>query len=152
MKLSRFRYGIRSVVWTTLFLTAMTSVHAQGGPPGRGPGQPDMQTIHSLLAANTKIKRTVKNLPNGIEAVTESSDPNVAKKIQEHVAGMKWRLEKQQPIRRGDPLFAAIFENAEKFTLVITNTKNGVKISETSDDAYAVKLLQAHAKAVSHFC
>jgi hypothetical protein len=39
-----------------------TPVYAQGGP-----NQPDMQTIHKLFADNKKIKRTVKNIPGGIE-------------------------------------------------------------------------------------
>jgi YHS domain-containing protein len=50
-----------------------------------------------------------------------------------------------------DPLFAVLFQNADKVKMTVENTKTGVKITETSEDAYVVKLLQTHAKAVSGF-
>ncbi len=133
-------------------LLASVAVWAQGGPPpDRGPGAPDMKTIHQLFANNTTIKRNVKNLPNGIEAVTESTDPKMVKLLQEHVAAMKKRLEKKEPIRQWDPLFAVLFEHADKVKMTIIPTKMGVKIVETSKDAYVVKLLQSHSQAVSGF-
>ena len=52
----------------------------------------DMDLVHDLLANNTKIKRTVTNLPNGIRTVTESDDPTVAQAIKAHVASMSQRL------------------------------------------------------------
>ena len=93
----------------------------------------------------------MKNLPNGVEALTESSDPKIVALLQEHVAAMKVRLEKKWPMRMWDPLFAALFQNADKVTMTVTNTKAGVKIVETSSDPYVVKLLQAHGGAVSGF-
>lgn len=123
-----------------------TLVYAQGGP-----NQPDMQTIHKLFADNKKLKRTVKNIPGGIEALTEASDPKTVALLQEHVAAMKVRLVKKQPMRMWDPLFAVLFQNADKVKMTVENTKTGVKITETSEDAYVVKLLQEHAKAVSGF-
>lgn len=123
----------------------------RGGMGMMGGGMRDMGAIHSLFSRSDTISRTVKLLPNGIEAVTESSDPKVAALLVEHVAAMKGRLEARQPIRAGDPLFAAIFENADKIKVVVTPTARGVKVVETSDDPYTVKLLQSHAKAVSDF-
>ena len=41
----------------------------------------DMDLVHELLVNNTRIKRTVTNLPNGIRTVTESDDPKVAQAI-----------------------------------------------------------------------
>ena len=116
-----------------------------------GGGMADMGTIHSLFAQSGTISRTVKILPNGIEALTESSDPQTVGLLQEHVAAMKTRLEKNQPIRQGDPLFAALFQNADKVVISVTATERGVKVIETSEDAYTVKLLQSHAQAVSDF-
>lgn len=131
---------------------AAVPVWAQGGPPpGRGPNAPDMQTIHKLFADSKKIKRTVRNLPNGIEAVTESTDPKVVKYLHEHVAAMKKRLEDKAAIRMWDPLFAVLFEHADKIKMTVTPTKAGVKVVETSEDPYVVKLLQSHAEAVSGF-
>ena len=120
-----------------------------GGKMGRG--MADMGTIHSLFAQSGTIRRTVKILPNGIEAITESSDPQTAVLLQEHVAAMKTRLERNQPIRQGDPLFAALFQNADKVEISVTATERGVQVVETSEDAYTVKLLQSHAQAVSDF-
>jgi YHS domain-containing protein/acylphosphatase len=111
----------------------------------------DMQTIHALFADNQKIKRTVKNVENGVEALTESDDPKVKAMIIEHTWAMKERLAKKQPIRQWDPLFAALFEHADKIKLEVKNTAKGVKITETSTDPYVVKLIQSHAQGVSEF-
>ena len=52
----------------------------------------DMRLVHAMLVDNTKIKRTVENLPDGIRTVTESDDPAVARAIKAHVASMETRL------------------------------------------------------------
>ncbi len=129
-----------------------------GGMMGRGQGRmqgagraDDMQTIHSLFDEHKKITRTVRNIDNGVETVTESDDPKVQAMIKEHVYAMKSRLEKKQPIRMWDPLFKALFENADKIKMEIASTPKGAKIIETSTDPYVVKLIQAHAGGVSEF-
>jgi YHS domain-containing protein len=88
---------------------------------------------------------------NGVEALTESDDPKVKAMIIEHTWAMKERLAKKQPIRQWDPLFAALFEHADKIKLEVKNTAKGVKITETSTDPYVVKLIQSHAQGVSEF-
>jgi len=45
----------------------------------------------------------------------------------------------------------AVFKNHDKIKMVVENTERGVKVTETSDDAYTVKLIQAHAVVVSKF-
>jgi hypothetical protein len=111
----------------------------------------DMRTIHALFDSHAKILRTVKHIPNGIEAVTESDDKAVRALLVEHTWAMKARLEKKQPIRMWDPLFRALFEHADKIELQIVNTAKGVRVTETSSDPYVVKLIQAHAEGVSEF-
>ena len=111
----------------------------------------DMVKIHALLGDSTKVKRTTKNIANGIRSLTESDDPKLAKLIKEHVASMQERLKDGKPIRDWDPLFAAVFEHHDKVKLVITNTKKGVSVTETSPDPQVVVLIQAHAKAVNGF-
>ncbi|MGE0104868.1 MAG: hypothetical protein AB7H86_21040 [Blastocatellales bacterium] len=123
----------------------------QGRMQGRGGNQDDMQTIHSLFDAHKNITRTVKQIPNGVETLTESDDPKVQALIKEHVWAMKERLEKKQPIRMWDPLFVALFENADKIKMDIVATAKGAKIIETSTDPYVVKLIQSHAGGVSEF-
>jgi hypothetical protein len=66
--------------------------------PGRGRGfrggmderhDEDRDVFHFLLTHHQKITRSVKELPNGVETLTESNDPEVSEKIKEHVEWMK---------------------------------------------------------------
>jgi len=134
-----------------------------GGPPwaggspwrgGRGPDamfEADREIFHSLLEDHERIRRTVTKRADGVETLTESDDPNVALAIQGHVAAMRRRVEKLQPIHMRDPLFAALFGKAGKINMQVTKTEKGVRVVETSDDPYVVKLIQAHAEVVSKF-
>lgn len=111
----------------------------------------DRAVFHGLLDDHGLVRRTVTLRDDGIEAVTESDDPRVAEAIQAHVAAMHRRLEQRQPIHMRDPLFAALFAHADQIELDVTNTPQGVRVVETSPDPYVVKLIQAHADAVSGF-
>lgn len=111
----------------------------------------DQAVFHYLLANHDKIKRTVKELPNGVETLTESETPEVAAKIKEHVEWMTVRIQKANPIRMRDPLFAEIFKHTDKITMHHEDTDKGVRVTETSNDPTVVKLIQAHAKVVSSF-
>ncbi len=130
----------------------------RGQPPRRGVGRgrderhaADREVIHFLLAHHDKITRRVKERPDGVETVTESDDPQIAAKIKEHVKWMDYRIREQKPIRRRDPLFAEIFKQTEKIDMQRTETADGVRVIETSDDPHVVRLIQAHAKVVSMF-
>lgn len=130
----------------------------QKGPPaGKGPGGKDeafvadRDTFHFMLDNHKAIKRTVKKLENGVETVTESDKPEVAKKIQEHVPAMYERLKSGKGVRYWDPLFAEAFKHGKKMKMTIENTKTGVKVVETSDEAGVVKIIQAQADVVSKF-
>jgi hypothetical protein len=130
----------------------------QKGPStGKGPGgkdaafAADRDTFHFLLENHKAIKRTVKKLDNGVETVTESDKPEVAKKIQEHVPAMYERLKSGNGVRYWDPLFAEAFKHGKKMKMTIENTKTGVKVLETSEEAGVVKIIQAHAEVVSKF-
>ena len=132
-----------------------------GGPGGMGMGRggpgrddrhdADHEVFQFLLSNHEKIKRTVTERPDGVETRTESEDPEIAKKIQEHVKWMEYRIENTNPIRMRDPLFAEIFRNTDKITMKHENTEKGVRVIETSDDPKVVALIQAHAKVVSGF-
>ena len=141
-------------------LTPADLLHAQrrgqGGPPfGRGrfdeQFQKDREDFHYLLTNHDKIRREVTNLDNGVETVTESDDAAVAKRIQVHVAAMHRRIKEVDPIHRRDPLFDAVFRRAEHVKMKVENTDQGVRVTETSDDALTVRLIQAHAQVVSLF-
>lgn len=126
--------------------TALAQGHGMGGHGG------DMDTIHSLLDHHQAITRRVVDRPDGVETWTGSDDPAVAALIREHVRQMDARLGSGRPIRRWDPLFAEIFEHADAITMEIEDTETGVRVVETSDDPYVVRLIQQHAhRAVSEF-
>ena len=125
-------------------------------PPGKGKGKDaaffaDRDVFHYLLANRADIRRTVKNLTNGVKTVTESDKPEVAAKVREHVAAMHKRVKEGKGIHYRDPLFAELFRHYDKITMTVEKTEKGVKVTETSDDPYVVKLIQAHAAVVTKF-
>jgi hypothetical protein len=111
----------------------------------------DMELFHYLLANRDKITREVTNLPNGIDTMTRSGDPEVAAKLKAHVASMLKRMEEGRPIHARDPLFAELFRNAKKVTVKYEPFAEGVHVVETSEDDYTVKLLHEHGRVVSLF-
>jgi len=134
----------------------------QGQPQGnqmRGHGaeqhddrhEADHEVFQFLLTNHEKIKRTVKDLPNGVETFTQSDSPEIASKIQEHVEWMTVRIKETNPIRMRDPLFAEIFKHTDKIKMHHEETEKGVRVVETSEDPYVVKLIQSHAQVVSGF-
>ncbi|MCA9248209.1 MAG: hypothetical protein KDA42_13870 [Planctomycetales bacterium] len=124
-----------------------------GGPGGQNDPNfaKDRDLFHQLLSNHDKIQRSVKRLDNGVETLTESDDPQVAKAIQMHVESMYGRVEENRPIHRRDPLFDVIFQHADELEMHVEKTPNGVRVRETSQNPYAVKLIQAHAEVVSLF-
>lgn len=137
---------------TGFVATASLVVQAQGMGMGMGPeNRKDMAAIHGLLGDHRKITRKVTKLKDGVETLTESKDPKVAAKIQEHALAMQKRLKEGRPIRMWDPLFAELFENHAKIKMVVTKTKEGVSVKESSTDPYTVTLIQWHAEGVNGF-
>ena len=160
------RKYVSVVLAAALVVVVMAAgLSAQRGPgPGRGKGGPgfrggrqdptfeaDHEVFHFLLTNGDEIRRQVKNLKNGIETLTESDDPDIAVKIQEHVAAMYDRVEENRPIHMRDPLFRELFRHVDKIEMTLEETEKGVRVVETSQDAYVAKLLQEHAKVVSLF-
>ncbi|MEZ6062378.1 MAG: DsrE family protein, partial [Planctomycetaceae bacterium] len=124
------------------------------GAGGRGADErhdADREDFHFLLTNHEQITRTVKQLPNGVETLTESDSPEVAARIKQHVQWMQRRVEETRPIHLRDPLFAELFRHTDKITMKREETEKGVRVTETSDDPYVAKLIQAHAEVVSKF-
>lgn len=115
----------------------------------------DRGVWQQLLADHTSIHRVVRHREeNGVgivEAVTESSDPDVAARIIDHARSMKARMETGEHVRMWDPVFKELFANHDKVKLDVTPTEKGVKIVESSDDPATVALLRSHAMGVSDF-
>ena len=108
----------------------------------------DRDIFHFLLSNNDEITRQVKALKNGVETLTESSNPEIATNIQTHVASMYQRVEEVRPIRMRDPLYREIFKHADEIKMKLEKTEKGIRVTETADDEYVVKLIQAHAQVV----
>ena len=111
----------------------------------------DHEVFQFLLTNHEKITRKVKELPNGVETLTESNDPEIADKIKEHVQWMEYRIKETNPIRMRDPLFRELFQHTDKIVMKHEDTEKGVRVTETSDDPYVAKLIKAHAETVSGF-
>ena len=140
-------------VFVLMVATFATSTMAQGRH-GRGPDEDfvvDREDFHFLLRHHHEIRRKVTQLEDGIRSVTESENKDVASRIQKHVAAMYRRIEHKRPIRRRDPLFAELFRHGNKIKMQVEKTSKGVRVTETSSDAFAVMLIKAHAKVVSGF-
>lgn len=132
---------------------------AQGqGRTGRGFGRMggnrvDMMAIHSMFASRNRITRTVKEIPNGAEAITESGDPKIAKLIQAHVPAMENRIHEDNPLppMTFHPIFVALRKHADDYNFEYENTKKGVKVTYTAEAPFFVMLVREHAKLVSRF-
>lgn len=125
---------------------------------GKGPGhrrgaelRKDQQDFHFLLEHHAEIRRSVTTLENGVETLTESDNPEVAEKIQQHVVAMHARIKNGRGLRFWDDLFVALFEKHADIQMTVETTEKGVKVIETSADASVVPLIQAHAAVVSLF-
>jgi hypothetical protein len=117
-----------------------------------GGSMQDMSAIHGLLSQHEKVRRSVKDLPDGVETVTTSDDPAIAKLIREHVWQMKSRVEEGRPIRQMDPVFREIFAHHAHIHMKIEDVPGGVRVTETADEPHVVPLVRQHARrAVSEF-
>ena len=134
----------------------VTPALAQGGRGGRGmmgdgAHAAEMQVFHQLFDHRAEITRQIVQRSDGIETVTESVNPDVTRLLQTHVTSMLARVKESRPIHRRDPLFAELFRYADRINAKLETTPAGVRVIETSEDPYVVKLLQAHAEVVSAF-
>lgn len=109
----------------------------------------DMGLVMDLVHNNTKIKRTVTKLPDGITTVTESDDPGVAQSIKAHVASMSGRLKDGREFNIFSTTLPVIFDNADKIRSVVKLTDKGAIVTRTSTDAKVVAALQGHAGEVT---
>jgi hypothetical protein len=156
MRAEHFVVELSLAVVLLLASPAMAQQGKGRGPMGQGPGGDptfavDRELFHELLRHRADIRREVKRTANGVETLTESEDPQVAAAIHKHVAAMEKRVKDNKPIHRRDPLFAELFRHADRIKFAYEKTTKGMRVTETSDDPYVVKLIQAHAEVVSLF-
>jgi len=109
----------------------------------------DMSLVMDLVHNNTRIKRSVTNLPDGIKTVTESDDPKVAQSIKAHVVSMSGRLQEGKEFNLFSTTLPVIFDNAKNIKSVVEMSDKGAIVTRTSTDAKVVAALQAHAGEVT---
>lgn len=137
-----------------------TAQPGRGRSPGRGRGpganpemRADMTTLHALFSSRNKIKRTVKLLPSGAEATTESDNEAITALIHEHVPAMERRVQEDKPLppMTFHPIFVELIKHADDYTLTYEETKKGMKVTYVAKDPFVIMLVQEHAKLVSRF-
>jgi hypothetical protein len=109
----------------------------------------DMGIAMNLVHENTKIKRTVTRLPDGIKTVTESDDPKIAQDIKAHVASMSGRLKEGKEFNIFSTTLPVIFDNAKNIKSSVEFTAKGAVVTRTSPDSKVAAALQAHADEVT---
>ena len=142
-----------------VFAQSQGMQHGMGGGMMRGPAgmltsqddnsATDMGLVMDLVHNNTKIRRTVTHLPDGIKTVTESDDPKVAQVIKAHVASMSGRLNDGKEFNIFSTTLPVIFDNSKSIKSVVEMTDKGAIVTRTSADAKVVAALQAHASEVT---
>lgn len=120
-------------------------------PERRARHQRDKAVFHALLDHHEAIRRHVEELPDGIRAVTESDDPQVAAMIRDHAHEMHRRMQEGFGLRFWDAAFAEIFAQKDKVVMSVRDTERGVVIEEISTDPNVALLIKAHGAVVSGF-
>lgn len=133
----------------------------QNGMMGGGMGMPmlsgrdttraEVEEMRAMFMRHPDITRSVTNLPDGIETLTESTDPDLAAAIVGHVVKMTGRMEEGRdpmvPIQ--SPTLQILFERGDRIATEMTPTENGIIVTQTSTDPEVVAALQTHAAEVS---
>jgi hypothetical protein len=142
------------ILVTPLLVNSREILFAQGMMHGdmMGAGG-DMSIIHQLFANRGQIHRTVQEIPHGIQAVTESDNPDVTALIQSHVPKMYQRLDRGQtfPMIRMVATLPTMFNNANRYQRQYELTPKGIIVTETSGDAEMVDVIREHAREVTGF-
>jgi hypothetical protein len=157
-----FTLGRRAMSVVAIAAAAVVGATVAEAQLGRGQGrgrgmmmddahQADMRLLHALFEHREEIDRQVTIREDGVETLTESDNPEVARMLQEHVESMLARVKEVRPIHQRDPLFREIFRNAGKIAARHERTPRGVRVVETSADPYVAKLIQIHAEVIGAF-
>ena len=142
---------------------AMAVLTATGSPAGAQQGggmmgmrhdsaaMAHMPAIHTLIMNHDRIVRTVTNLSDGIRTLTESDDPELARRLREHVAGMYRVLASgvDPGLPHVTPALRTILRERDRIRTVVDTTANGILVVQTSADPATVAALQQHAGEVT---
>ena len=115
--------------------------------------------LHTLQTCScfTSCSSTERKSTDRLSRERTASKPSLNRRTRGHTPAADPRrvdageVKEGRPIHQRDPLFAELFKNADRIEARHELTTGGVRVIETSKDAYVVKLLQAHAEVVSAF-
>jgi hypothetical protein len=124
-----------------------------GAPKPAEPGAPrafdgPLAEVTFLVEHRDRVWRAVTTLPDGVEIVMGSSDPKVAELLRMQVRENTMRLKKGLPASVNDPLVDELYRNGPKVQVEMHVRPDGIRVVQTSDDPWIVRLLQAHAELV----
>lgn len=111
----------------------------------------DQALFKTLLEHHQQLTRSTEKLSNGIRAITESDDPELARIIKAHVVGMEKRFAGGRAIRSWDPLFAALFQYKDDLQMDYAMTEKGVCATLTAQDPKLIELIHCHDLTIHGF-
>jgi hypothetical protein len=148
-----------SILALTVVLIIPQAVNGQMGRHSEMMNKPgmehssDTQMIHRLFGDHEQIHRTVEEIPDGIRAVTESDNPEVAALIQSHVSQMYDRISRQQsiPMIGMSSTLPTLLQAAHQYQRQLHTTAKGIEVIETSNDPEMVAVIRRQAQEVTQF-
>ena len=127
-----------------------TSGPMGGGMMG-GATSADMNSYMFLFGRHAEIRRSVDEIPGGVRTTTESDDPALTARLQEHVASMYGHVDQGREVRCMSDSLPLLFRHGGDYRRQLTVTPRGVTATETSGDPELVAAIRAHAREVSGF-
>lgn len=118
----------------------------------RGPLPPEQRAAIAFLAEHHKeLKREVTLSDDGYTATTTSENAEVSKRLREHFAYMKKRMESGAMVRRWDPAFVEMVQYHYQIKTEVTELENGIRVKVTGTTPEGVQVARNHAKIISEF-
>lgn len=118
---------------------------------GMGLTREEHEVVMALFDHRLQISRTPKEIANGFNITTTSSNAHTAELIQRHVYAMT-HLGKKRRIRQCDPLYRALFDHMDDTEMQVDYLENsGVQVVHTGTTDCAKQLVKDHTYTVSQF-
>lgn len=111
----------------------------------------DKGVIHALVEFRHDMRRHVDELPDGIRSRTLCSNPEVVALLHDHIQAMARRLAEGTGLRAWDPLYEALFGDGQQVQLRYELLPDGLSAEVRAQDPRLVRMIQAHAQAVSSY-
>ena len=111
----------------------------------------EVNDLKTIFKNHKEIKRTVKNLDNGIKTETYSDNEEIRAAIVNHVTLMVTRIQENRnpKVMIQSPTLDKLFNNFDKIETSIELTDTGIAVIQTSENPKVVNLLQTHASEIN---